>query len=65
MNAYTVAKENGSLVREVYHGDKVAAIRFFLMGGSRMPYIGNMMRDWDNYKNAGWKIKKYMLKEVR
>lgn len=65
MNAYTVTRENGSLIREVYHGDKIAAIKFFLTDGSNLPYIGNMMKDWGNYRNNGWMVKKYALKEVK
>lgn len=65
MNAYTVAKENGSLIHEVYHGNRIAAIKFFLMNGSCLPYLGNMMKDWNNYEDNGWRIKKYRLVEVR
>lgn len=63
MLVYCVRNRHGEC-SGVYHANVNAAIMYFLMGGRRGAYLGNMTNDWDNYKETGANVREYELKEI-
>ena len=64
MLVYQIVNPNSPPSSGIYHENINAAIMYFLMSGNKGAYLGNMTNDWDNYKEAGWTVKEYILKEV-
>lgn len=61
MKIYCVIDKYGKN-KGAYHDTINGAIFYFMMSGGKGVYVGQVLKDWNNFKDDGSKVQEYDIK---